>query len=310
VNSLQSVAIVTSIPPQIARTDGGNAVGSDYQDLCIRSWLQNDFQVLSVNVRDEVQALEGRFPTVKFIAVQRDARAIGGKKTPFIADMLQALLATNASSFGIVNADLVFEPDGGWHRLSAILPGTVFASQRLDTSSLLVGPLRPYMGFDCFFFDRATALELMRMAAGFAIGLPWWDAWLPAAAAIAGRRFGIIHRPAVLHLSHPQAYDEALHSSLAMTFARFVAMHGRAALPAIAKECTEFVQLASAPRRSQAQQDQVANAYAAAMGKWYESLMRGRVDLRLGGNSTGPQTEMPPKLVAIFGSGFEERLRA
>lgn len=306
----QSVAVVTSIPPQITRSDGGRPVGNEYQNLCVRSWLKNGFQVLSVNAQDEAPALAGRFPAVRLMAVRRDARAIGGKRTPFIADMLQALLATNASSLGIINADLVFEPDGSWHRLSEILPGAVFALQRLDASSLLAGPLQPYMGFDGFFFDRTTASELMRMATGFAIGLPWWDCWLPAAAVVTGRRFGIIRRPAVVHLSHPQAYDEALHTLLAMTFARFVAARGREALPALIKECTEFVQLTAPPRPSPAHQQKVANAFAAAMGVWYPTLMQDTVDLRLKDNSIGLRAEMSPSLTAIFGSGFEERLRA
>ena len=307
---MQPIAIATSIPPQIARIDGGNPVGSDYQDLCIRSWQETGFQVVSVNAHDEVPALKKRFPAVRFAEVQRDARAIGGKKTPFIADMLQALLATNAPALGIANADLVFEPDAGWHRLSPMLHRAVFASQRLDASSLLAGPLHPYMGFDCFFFDRATALELCRIAPGFAIGLPWWDCWLPAAAGVAGRRFGIIRRPAVLHLSHPQAYNEILHSLLSMTFARFVATYGRAALPDIVKECTEFAKLSSGPRGSPAHEQQVANAYAAAMGVWHSRLMQRAVDLRPEGNRIAPQIELSPKLAAIFGSGFEQRVMA
>jgi hypothetical protein len=82
------------------------------------------------------------------------------------------------------------------------------------------------------------------------------------------------------------------------------------ALPVIFKECTEFVQLLSPPHRSLAHQHQVVNAYATAMGKWHGTLMQSAVDLRLGRNSIGLQTEMSPRLAAIFGAGFEERLTA
>jgi hypothetical protein len=77
--SKATIAVATSIPPTMSRLNAGREIGADYQRLCVRSWLDCGFKVISVNPREEVSELAARYPDVSFVAVDRDARALFGR---------------------------------------------------------------------------------------------------------------------------------------------------------------------------------------------------------------------------------------
>src|SRR5262249_35572871 len=147
------IVLATSIPPSLSRKNAGRDISGVYQKLCIGSWIACGFRVLSINDADEVPALAAQFPEVEFVPVSRNASAISGRKNPYIADVLRALLDTPENAFGIINADLVFETSTAWQaRLPSALERALVVAQRHDTSSLLDGAFRVYFwGFDAFF---------------------------------------------------------------------------------------------------------------------------------------------------------------
>ena len=55
-------------------------------------------------------------------------------------------------------------------------------------------------GLDLFVMDRAVADALP--ASTFAVGLPWWDFWLPIMAYLHGFDLYLLKRPVALHLTH------------------------------------------------------------------------------------------------------------
>src|SRR5258706_782603 len=198
------IAVATSSPPVLSRRNDGHEMGEAYQRLCIRSWADCGFRVLSVNAPDEVPSLAERYPGIEFIPTTRDARSISGRKNPYIADLLSATLKAPEPVLGIVNADILFEPGQVWQRwLPNITREIVIAGQRFDTKSLLDGNLSLYhTGFDYFFFDRASAEAVLEEAMPFAIGLAWWDYWLPLTLMLKGREILMVRRPSALHLTH------------------------------------------------------------------------------------------------------------
>src|SRR4051812_19506683 len=104
------IVIATSIPPKLSRINDGRPFGEDYQDLCIRSWRQCGFRILSVNHPGEIEVLSPRYPEVSFVPVHRDAREMSGRQTPYIADLLSALADRAEAVAGIANSDILFEP--------------------------------------------------------------------------------------------------------------------------------------------------------------------------------------------------------
>jgi tetratricopeptide (TPR) repeat protein len=233
------VAVATSIPPVLSRRNAGRAIDAAYQKLCARSWLASGFRVLSVNHVDEIPALAGLYPEVSFIATERDTSAISGRRTPYIADLLRALVDAPEPVVGIINSDLVFEPSVAWiEALPRMVGDAVVTGQRRDVTSLIEGTFRKYYwGFDFFFFDINAARDLLETAMPFAMGLAWWDYWLPAALSLAGRRVITLERPTVAHLIHKEPQLDDTWRELAIRFAAFIvqkaAKHPNALPPAV-----------------------------------------------------------------------------
>jgi hypothetical protein len=217
------IAVATSIPPKIARKEFGVPINYDYQRLCIQSWIDCGFRVLSVNHPEEIPNLAAKYPGVTFIPTTRTASAWTGRKNPFIADLLLALMDAPEPALGIINSDLLFEPSAVWvEKLPNAVTESMVVMHRYDTSSLLEGVLRPFYGFDCFFFDKATAIKALEDAIPFAMGVPWWDYWLPCVALLNGRAITLVGRPTVLHLVHNQGYSWQVWRDFAGIFARSV----------------------------------------------------------------------------------------
>ena len=233
---MSSIVVATSIPPALSRRNAGRAIDSEYQKLCVRSWLPSGFRVLSVNHEDEIPALAALYPEVSFVATKRDASAISGRRTPYIADLLGAVVDSPEPVLGIINSDLVFEPSMAWTgALPRAVGDAVITGQRHDATSLLEGTFRKYYwGFDFFFFDVKAARDLLETAMPFAMGLAWWDYWLPAALSLTGRRVITLERPTVAHLIHKEPQLDDTWRELAMRFATFIvqgAARHRGALP-------------------------------------------------------------------------------
>jgi tetratricopeptide (TPR) repeat protein len=231
-----SIAVATSIPPVLSRRNAGRAIDSEYQKLCLRSWLDCGFRVVSVNHLDEIAGLASIYPEVSFVATNRDASAVSGRRTPYIADLLCALIDTPEPVVGIINSDLVFEPSAAWREeMLRAVGGAVVTGQRHDATSLLEGTFRKYYwGFDFFFFDIKAARDLLETAMPFAMGLAWWDYWLPAALSLRGRRVLTLERPTVAHLIHKEPQLDDTWRELAMRFAAFIVQEAakhRGALP-------------------------------------------------------------------------------
>ena len=213
--SAHSIVVATSIPPTLSRNNAGQRIDAEYQRLCIASWRECGMRVVSVNDADEIPALAGRYPEVTFYPAQRSAQATFGPKTPFITDLLLTLAVAPESVVGIVNADIVLEPGPMWREMAKhfITGNSVAFARRYEARSLTDGPLVRYVyGFDCFFLDRVAAGHLAAETRQFAMGLPWWDYWLPLALALRGYDLLAIRRPASIHLIHDSTRAPVAHT--------------------------------------------------------------------------------------------------
>jgi hypothetical protein len=225
------IAVATSIPPKLARRNAGRAIGDDYQKLCVRSWIDNGFRVLSVNDPEEIPDLSSRFPAVDFIPAGRNASAWTGRKNPYIADLLLAVIDAPEPVLGIINADLIFERSNTWkQRLPQLVQDSIVMGNRYDTDSLLSGAFQHYPGgIDIFFFDRTLARQAIAYAMPFAMGVSWWDYWLPLVAAFNNRKILLVDRPTTVHLSHKQGNKAAVWREFAASLAAFAVDQANAA---------------------------------------------------------------------------------
>jgi len=237
------IAVATSIPPLLKRRDAGRDC-PDYQKLCVQSWIGNGFRVVSVNHPDEIPQLASLHPEVEFVAVERNASEWTGRRNPYIADLLTALLEADEPVLGIINSDLLFEPAAVWgERLPSIVQHSMVIAHRYNARSLSGGSLRQYYGFDCFFFDKATASRMLDDAMPYAMGVPWWDFWMPCIALLHQRAIMIVDRPALLHLAHDPAYSARAWREFAQFFARSIIRRAENSIDAIPAIITDLLPL-------------------------------------------------------------------
>jgi hypothetical protein len=94
---------------------------------------------------------------------------------------------------------------------------------RYNSSSLLHGTLhRYYSGFDYFFFDSDIACAALEHAMPFAMGLPWWDIWLPCVGMFKGRQIVVVDLPGIVHLMHPPGFSSTAWRDFAHIFSDYV----------------------------------------------------------------------------------------
>ncbi len=216
------IVVATSIPPKVSRRDDGREIGPEYQRHCIETWIKAGFRVLSLNAPEEIPELALRYPAVRFIAIHRDASAISGRRNPLLADLIATLARQPEPLAGIVNADIFIDPDKNWREIiGASIRDAIVVASRADLRSLAATDYRIYrQGFDLFFFEKAAIPPGLRPP--FAMGLPWWDYWLPIAFRLQGAQIKILTEPLAFHLRHPANFDLTVFRHMAKEFVDFV----------------------------------------------------------------------------------------
>ena len=310
--SMGQVAVATSIPPGLLRRNAGQSIDNAYQRLCLNSWLECGFRIVSVNHPDEIPDLAQAYPEVTFVPARSDAIAVSGRRTPYIADLLDTLIEAPEGVTGIINSDLVFEPSPSWRTwLPSAVGDAVVTGQRHDATSLLDGTFRKYYwGFDFFFFDRKITRDLLETASSFAMGLPWWDYWLPAALSLKGRQILTLDRPTVAHLIHKEPSLDDGWRQLAVNFANFIVEeaakcrgplpHGVSEVLPLCRWLTQMPELRWRNRGADVEISQIAIQYIPAVT---------RTVCRVPGSDVEAAPSSPDGLVpANVFHGFAERL--
>jgi hypothetical protein len=223
-NPMTALPLITSLPPVLSRLDRqGRDIGADYQRLCLRSWREAGFQVFSLNPPDEAAVLRERFPEVEFVSPPGDARALYGRPYAWLHDVFRLGESLDAPVFGLVNADIVLNGGPGFAgALAGPARGSCLFSYRLNRKQAWLEPdaataaagLRSELadeayiyGFDLFFFDRTLARLFDEDV--FALGVPWWDLWVPLNLLFHDVPLRLFRSPPALHLAHSLNWQPA-----------------------------------------------------------------------------------------------------
>lgn len=217
------IPLLTSLPPQLSRRDRtGTDIGAAYQRACVDSWRRCGFRPVSVNPPEEIPALADAFPQVSFVAADTDGRARYGRPVVFLHHLLRRAAAEGAPTFAIINADILLTggPDMAVRlaREAGGNGGRCVLAHRFDRVG--IDPADPAagaedgtfytVGFDLFVLETARAGLFggdVHGADGFAMGIPWWDYWLPLRLALAGVTVARLTDPVVQHLDHDKHWN-------------------------------------------------------------------------------------------------------
>ncbi|TCK18856.1 GT2 family glycosyltransferase [Thiogranum longum] len=191
------IAVITSIAP----------TRIDVQQRAIQSWLDHGFEVMSLNVQEEIDRLEADFPGVNFIRARRDGRKRLGKPYVYINDMFSALRQSGREIVGVINSDIILRAGETLNRvLHREAPGGLLYGSRIDVDHIEDEAGRYYnRGFDLFFMDRDVLRDIPDN--GFMLGMPWWDYWFPCLMLQKGVTVKRIDNPGAYHWWHKPNYS-------------------------------------------------------------------------------------------------------
>src|SRR5262249_11883631 len=146
---------------------------------------------------------------VEYEVVESSKRDPARRGAPTISAMLAHMLtAGDEDVFVLLNADVAVLPGGELSAtLSAEVAGALVMSQRVDVTDPAPHRGSRYaFGYDFFAFGRELPPKLP--TTDFVLGEPWWDYWLPIAAALAGGGLKRVDHALTTHLVHETAYGD------------------------------------------------------------------------------------------------------
>lgn len=208
------IKMVTSIAPK----------NIENQKQALQSWMENGFDIISCNVRDEIEQIESEFPQVEFVEVKRDGRALMGKPCPYIYDMLQVLKEKADDICGIVNSDIhlcnfsqaIY--DSIWEETHQ----EIHFIRRNDIERLEDVKEMDYDmffgGIDVFFFKKRD-IECIEDD-GLLMGQAMWDYWLPIMFCENGKVIKEILNPIIFHVKHALGWNDDITAELSWKICR------------------------------------------------------------------------------------------
>jgi len=200
--------LLTSIPP--CRRDEHFEKNIAFQKRCIQSWIVTGHKPVSLNCERELIALAPTFPEVEFRPAYRTTEPINGRPLVFISDLITHGLEQSTSRMAICNADVFFDPFIPFaDNISADLP--LVYSHRIDLEALDTPATgKVFYGID---YVNVTATFASKLPdSNFAMGLPWWDYWLPLEALRESHKpISLLWNgsPLLKHLVHGDRWDPA-----------------------------------------------------------------------------------------------------
>jgi hypothetical protein len=195
------------------------------QQHAVTSWLALGADVISLNTQAEITLLQDEFPQITFLPLSRTAQAEAGRPVPYLDDLLSACAPPTGSDQPavLINADIVLAPRPQTLRrlLAAATNGTLICGARVDVDDpvsalhALAGgkPISGEIagGFDYFVlpapFLRTLTQSLSQSR--LALGMPFWDYWLPLAALLAGTPTASVEVPFALHGRHTSDWQKS-----------------------------------------------------------------------------------------------------
>ena len=194
---MPSTAICTSLPPR----------NFELSQRAVASWLERGFAVWSVNTKAEAQQLEPHFPDVRFHVCETTAKEKFGKDFQYLSTVMDCLANSGAAVCGIVNADIILRgTPQDWADIAHSGRTAFTYASRVNMRDL--GDAYGWVhepGVDVFFFPPEFARQTP--ASEYALGLPWWDIFLPNWAMASGFPLAYVYSPVAMHQYHAMNWD-------------------------------------------------------------------------------------------------------
>lgn len=219
---MHSIPLFTSIPPSITRLDkAGRNVGEDYTKYCIESWRESGFNPISIN--SSAEGIPKYFEQhIEYISVNNDACEQYQKQVLYLRDFIDAISAHHEGVVAITNADIFLDLSETEKRtIESLNPNECIISKRIDVNvkEERIGT-KFSKGYDFFSFHTDAMSDFD--ASDFAIGMPWWDHFLPLWLYMKGTT-STRKIDSVFHLKHQERWQHKYWLTIGKKFERLLA---------------------------------------------------------------------------------------
>ena len=180
------------------------------QKMAMNTWKHIGFQVVSCNVKEEIEILQPLFPQTAFVQLKRSGKEITGKPYPFIYDILQVLTerTTPNELCGIINSDIFLKGLSVQDIAKIVNENNMCILHRYDVENEQdIGGEYFFSGIDTFFFLNTFLPKIQDK--GFMLGRPEWDHWFLLEMQKAGVKVREIRNKMAFHIKHEQRWSAA-----------------------------------------------------------------------------------------------------
>jgi hypothetical protein len=173
------------------------------QIYSIDTWASK-FKVYSVNTKEEILRIKEKFKNVEFIETDKVVD-FNGKKLVKLNAILDAIVMKKSKYSCITNSDIILN--------KSIDPKKLISKKHLEDGIIVskryeLGGEKIYQfedGYDLFIFNIKNIKIFYNE--GFALGMPWWDFWIPMMADRFLLKLYFTKNEVIYHKTHDTNYS-------------------------------------------------------------------------------------------------------
>jgi hypothetical protein len=196
----------------------GQDISAAYIQRCAQSWRVSGFAPTTINAESEDIAGLADQLDVRSLNIARDAAATYGKPVLFISDFINAITRATDGVFAITNADCMLEVcENDLALIKGLKRGECIVAKRVDVTDpeARQGDVFQF-GYD-FFAAHAQDLQDF-VCDDMALGIPWWDHFLPLWLKARGVQAIEPEKDFVFHLLHDERWNHEVWLDLGERF--------------------------------------------------------------------------------------------
>jgi hypothetical protein len=166
---------------------------------CVKTWLSAGLQVVAVQNKDEIDDLRKYFPAVEFVETDRNAMKVFNRPCVLVKDMARVIGERRQNGI-LINSDIEIHCDGFMEKIGTVNANEIRVGVRHNYRKRRDVCYEEPDGFDVFWLSPEMANDLPDLP--LAIGVPFWDYWLPYHFIRRGFRVSIYDSPCFYHRYH------------------------------------------------------------------------------------------------------------
>lgn len=175
------------------------------QKVAIDSWVRAGYEVVSLNVEDEIKELKD-FPEVKFVSTFRHTKHIFGKPYITASALIDYIKEVKSKHTLLINSDIIIDDQLKYtENIKKISEDGIVIMNRRDFNNSHSEGIVYELGFDGFFINYKW-IDVFPQTV-LSLGQCFWDYWVPYSALTNRVKIFKLNEPYLFHKRHSVQYS-------------------------------------------------------------------------------------------------------